>query len=97
MQLLVEDEDHLEIDPNKLIERFSPAQQEKLFGEKGSDRFRQKVQEMVDSNEAKLVALVNKFIVFLLIFQSSLQVKDISYFSVMYVTNIFFNFVLIQF
>ncbi|EDL93172.1 GTPase activating protein and VPS9 domains 1 (predicted) [Rattus norvegicus] len=65
MQLLVEDEDHLETDPNKLIERFSPAQQEKLFGEKGSDRFRQKVQEMVDSNEAKLVALVNKFIGYL--------------------------------
>ncbi|ELK07199.1 GTPase-activating protein and VPS9 domain-containing protein 1 [Pteropus alecto] len=39
--------------------------QEKLFGEKGSDRFRQKVQEMVDSNEAKLVALVNKFIGYL--------------------------------
>ncbi|XP_018408804.1 PREDICTED: GTPase-activating protein and VPS9 domain-containing protein 1 [Nanorana parkeri] len=65
MQLLVEDEDHLETDPSKLIERFSPAQQEKLFGEKGSDRFRQKVQEMVESNEAKLVALVNKFIGYL--------------------------------
>ncbi|XP_070286784.1 GTPase-activating protein and VPS9 domain-containing protein 1 isoform X12 [Myotis yumanensis] len=65
MQLLVEDEDHLETDPNKLIERFSPSQQEKLFGEKGSDRFRQKVQEMVDSNEAKLVTLVNKFIGYL--------------------------------
>ncbi|XP_032113136.1 GTPase-activating protein and VPS9 domain-containing protein 1 isoform X11 [Sapajus apella] len=65
MQLLVEDEDHLETDPNKLIERFSPSQQEKLFGEKGSDRFRQKVQEMVESNEAKLVALVNKFIGYL--------------------------------
>nr|KAF6433472.1 GTPase activating protein and VPS9 domains 1 [Molossus molossus] len=65
MQLLVEDEDHLETDPNKLIERFSPSQQEKLFGEKGSDRFKQKVQEMVDSNEAKLVALVNKFIGYL--------------------------------
>ncbi|OBS72582.1 hypothetical protein A6R68_12854 [Neotoma lepida] len=65
MQLLVEDEDHLETDPNKLTERFSPAQQEKLFGEKGSDKFRQKVQEMVDSNEAKLVALVNKFIGYL--------------------------------
>ncbi|XP_058015577.1 GTPase-activating protein and VPS9 domain-containing protein 1 [Ahaetulla prasina] len=65
MQLLVEDEDHLETDPNKLIERFSPAQQEKLFGEKGSEKFRQKVQEMVDSNEAKLVALVNKFIGYL--------------------------------
>ncbi|XP_063000605.1 GTPase-activating protein and VPS9 domain-containing protein 1 isoform X2 [Elgaria multicarinata webbii] len=65
MQLLVEDEDHLETDPNKLIERFSPAQQEKLFGEKGTEKFRQKVQEMVDSNEAKLVALVNKFISYL--------------------------------
>ncbi|KAL8174319.1 UNVERIFIED_CONTAM: GTPase-activating protein and VPS9 domain-containing protein 1 [Gekko kuhli] len=65
MQLLVEDEDHLETDPNKLTERFSPAQQEKLFGEKGSDKFRQKVQEMVESNEAKLVALVNKFIGYL--------------------------------
>lgn len=65
MQLLVEDEDHLETDPSKLIERFSPAQQEKLFGEKGSDRFRQKVQEMVESNEAKLVTLVNKFIGYL--------------------------------
>uniref|UniRef100_A0A8D0X6C2 GTPase-activating protein and VPS9 domain-containing protein 1 n=1 Tax=Sus scrofa TaxID=9823 RepID=A0A8D0X6C2_PIG len=65
MQLLVEDEDHLETDPNKLIERFSPSQQEKLFGEKGSERFRQKVQEMVESNEAKLVALVNKFIGYL--------------------------------
>ncbi|KAM3911897.1 GTPase-activating protein and VPS9 domain-containing protein 1 isoform 1-T1 [Leptodactylus fuscus] len=65
MQLLVEDEDHLEIDPSKLTERFSPAQQEKLFGEKGSDRFRQRVQEMVESNEAKLVTLVNKFIGYL--------------------------------
>ncbi|XP_063172442.1 GTPase-activating protein and VPS9 domain-containing protein 1 isoform X4 [Candoia aspera] len=65
MQLLVEDEDHLETDPSKLTERFSPAQQEKLFGEKGSERFRQKVQEMVESNEAKLVALVNKFIGYL--------------------------------
>ncbi|XP_042334917.1 GTPase-activating protein and VPS9 domain-containing protein 1 isoform X8 [Sceloporus undulatus] len=65
MQLLVEDEDHLETDPNKLIDRFSPAQQEKLFGEKGTERFRQKVQEMVESNEAKLVALVNKFIGYL--------------------------------
>uniref|UniRef100_A0A8D0G0T9 GTPase-activating protein and VPS9 domain-containing protein 1 n=1 Tax=Sphenodon punctatus TaxID=8508 RepID=A0A8D0G0T9_SPHPU len=65
MQLLVEDEDHLETDPNKLIERFSPAQQEKLFGEKGSEKFKQRVQEMVDSNEAKLVTLVNKFIGYL--------------------------------
>ncbi|XP_056397168.1 GTPase-activating protein and VPS9 domain-containing protein 1 isoform X3 [Hyla sarda] len=65
MQLLVEDEDHLEIDPSKVTERFSPAQQEKLFGEKGSDRFRQKVHEMVESNEAKLVTLVNKFIGYL--------------------------------
>ncbi|XP_068938847.1 GTPase-activating protein and VPS9 domain-containing protein 1 isoform X4 [Petaurus breviceps papuanus] len=65
MQLLVEDEDHLETDPNKLIERFSPSQQEKLFGERGSDRFRQKVQEMVELNESKLVALVNKFIGYL--------------------------------
>ncbi|KFU90501.1 GTPase-activating protein and VPS9 domain-containing protein 1 [Chaetura pelagica] len=65
MQLLVEDEDHLETDPNKLIERFSPVQQEKLFGEKGTEKFKQRVQEMVDSNEAKLVALVNKFIGYL--------------------------------
>ncbi|CAH2315765.1 GTPase-activating and VPS9 domain-containing 1 isoform X13 [Pelobates cultripes] len=65
MQLLVEDEDHLETDPSKLTERFSPAQQEKLFGEKGSDRFKRKVQEMVESNEAKLVTLVNKFIGYL--------------------------------
>ncbi|MGH0184732.1 UNVERIFIED_CONTAM: hypothetical protein FKN15_015759 [Acipenser sinensis] len=65
MQLLVEDEDHLETDPSKVTERFTPAQQEKLFGEKGSDRYRRKVQEMVESNEAKLVALVNKFIGYL--------------------------------
>ncbi|XP_026568323.1 GTPase-activating protein and VPS9 domain-containing protein 1 isoform X3 [Pseudonaja textilis] len=65
MQLLVADEDHLETEAHKLIERFSPAQQEKLFGEKGSERFRQRVQEMVETNEAKLVALVNKFIGYL--------------------------------
>ncbi|XP_018085072.1 GTPase-activating protein and VPS9 domain-containing protein 1-like isoform X10 [Xenopus laevis] len=65
MQLLVEDEDHLETDPAKLIDRFSPAQQEKLFGEKGSEAFRLRVQEMVASNEAKLVTLVNKFIGYL--------------------------------
>ncbi|XP_078082592.1 GTPase-activating protein and VPS9 domain-containing protein 1 isoform X1 [Mustelus asterias] len=65
MLLLVEDEDHLETDPNKLIERFTPAQQEKHFGEKGTEQFRRKVQEMVESNEAKLVALVNKFIGYL--------------------------------
>ncbi|CAH2275541.1 GTPase-activating and VPS9 domain-containing 1 [Pelobates cultripes] len=38
MQLLLEDEDHLERDPSKLTEHFSPAQQEKLFGVKGSNR-----------------------------------------------------------
>ncbi|KYO29984.1 GTPase-activating protein and VPS9 domain-containing protein 1 isoform A [Alligator mississippiensis] len=75
MQLLVEDEDHLETDQNKLIERFSPAQQEKLFGEKGTERFRQKVQEMVDSNEAKLVTLVNKFIGYLK--QNTLEVGEV--------------------
>ncbi|XP_059849881.1 GTPase-activating protein and VPS9 domain-containing protein 1 isoform X6 [Hypanus sabinus] len=65
MLLLVEDEDHLETDPSKLIERFTPAQQEKLFGEKGTEQFKRRVQEMVESNEAKLVALVNKFIGYL--------------------------------
>uniref|UniRef100_A0AAR2JM88 GTPase-activating protein and VPS9 domain-containing protein 1 n=1 Tax=Pygocentrus nattereri TaxID=42514 RepID=A0AAR2JM88_PYGNA len=65
MQLLVEDEDHLETDPAKLTERFTPAQQERLFGEKGSDTYRQKVQAAVEANEAKLVALVNSFIGYL--------------------------------
>ncbi|MBN3299563.1 GAPD1 protein, partial [Amia calva] len=65
MQLLVEDEDHLETDPSKVTERFTQAQQERLFGEKGSDGYRRKVQEMVESNEAKLVTLVNKFIGYL--------------------------------
>ncbi|XP_066499609.1 GTPase-activating protein and VPS9 domain-containing protein 1 isoform X1 [Hoplias malabaricus] len=65
MQLLVEDEDHLETDPAKLTERFTPAQQERLFGEKGSDVYRQKVQAAVEVNEAKLVALVNSFIGYL--------------------------------
>uniref|UniRef100_A0A8D0C7D6 GTPase-activating protein and VPS9 domain-containing protein 1 n=1 Tax=Scleropages formosus TaxID=113540 RepID=A0A8D0C7D6_SCLFO len=65
MQLLVEDEDHLETDPAKLIERFMPAQQERLFGEKGSEAHRQRVQAVVEANEAKLVALVNKFIGYL--------------------------------
>ncbi|XP_015222218.1 GTPase-activating protein and VPS9 domain-containing protein 1 isoform X2 [Lepisosteus oculatus] len=65
MQLLVEDEDHLETDPSKVTERFTPAQQERMFGDKGSEGYRRKVQEMVESNEAKLVALVNKFIGYL--------------------------------
>lgn len=52
MQLLVEDEDHLETDPAKLIERFTPAQQERLFGEKGTDEYRRKVQAAVETNEA---------------------------------------------
>uniref|UniRef100_A0AAY5EHN7 GTPase-activating protein and VPS9 domain-containing protein 1 n=1 Tax=Electrophorus electricus TaxID=8005 RepID=A0AAY5EHN7_ELEEL len=65
MQLLVEDEDHLEIDPAKLIERFTSTQQERLFGEKGSDAYRRKVQAAVEANEAKLVALVNSFIGYL--------------------------------
>ncbi|XP_076859082.1 GTPase-activating protein and VPS9 domain-containing protein 1 isoform X1 [Brachyhypopomus gauderio] len=65
MQLLVEDEDHLETDPAKLIERFTPTQQERLFGEKGSDSYRRKVQAAVEANEAKLVALVNSFIGYL--------------------------------
>lgn len=34
MQLLVEDEDHLEIDPNKLTKRFSPTQPENSSGRK---------------------------------------------------------------
>ncbi|XP_036382525.1 LOW QUALITY PROTEIN: GTPase-activating protein and VPS9 domain-containing protein 1 [Megalops cyprinoides] len=62
MHLLVEDEDHLETDPAKLTERFTPAQQERLFGEKGSEAYRRRVQAMVEANEAKLVALVNKFV-----------------------------------
>ncbi|KAJ8379666.1 hypothetical protein SKAU_G00004440 [Synaphobranchus kaupii] len=62
MHLLVEDEDHLETDPTKLPERYTPAQQERLFGEKGSEGYRRKVQAAVEANEAKLVSLVNKFI-----------------------------------
>ncbi|XP_045082824.1 GTPase-activating protein and VPS9 domain-containing protein 1-like isoform X4 [Coregonus clupeaformis] len=65
MQLLVEDEDHLETDPSKVTERFTPAQQERLFGEKGSVGYRQKVAAAVEANEAKLVTLVNKFIGYL--------------------------------
>uniref|UniRef100_A0A667X240 GTPase-activating protein and VPS9 domain-containing protein 1 n=1 Tax=Myripristis murdjan TaxID=586833 RepID=A0A667X240_9TELE len=64
MQLLVEDEDHLETDPAKVTERLTPAQQER-FGEKGSEGYRQRVQAVVEANEAKLVALVNKFIGYL--------------------------------
>ncbi|KAL2092669.1 hypothetical protein ACEWY4_012467 [Coilia grayii] len=62
MQLLVEDEDHLETDPAKLTERYTLAQQERLFGEKGSDAHRRRVQAAVEANEAKLVTLVNSFI-----------------------------------
>ncbi|KAM6954701.1 GTPase-activating protein and VPS9 domain-containing protein 1 isoform 2-T2 [Aplochiton taeniatus] len=66
MQLLVEDEDHLETDPSKVTERFTPAQQERLFGgEKSSEAYRQRVQAAVEANEVKLVALVNKFIGYL--------------------------------
>ncbi|KAF5898651.1 GTPase-activating protein and VPS9 domain-containing protein 1 isoform X3, partial [Clarias magur] len=65
MQLLVEDEDHLETDPAKVTERFTPTQQERLFGEKGSDSYCQKVQAAVECNQAKLVALVNSFISYL--------------------------------
>ncbi|XP_056888752.1 GTPase-activating protein and VPS9 domain-containing protein 1 isoform X3 [Takifugu flavidus] len=64
MQLLVEDEDHLETDPSKVTERLTPAQQEH-FGEKGSEGYKLRVQSAVDANEAKLVALVNKFIGYL--------------------------------
>ncbi|XP_063753383.1 GTPase-activating protein and VPS9 domain-containing protein 1 isoform X7 [Eleginops maclovinus] len=64
MQLLVEDEDHLETDPAKVTERLTPAQQER-FGEKGSEGYKQRVQSAVEANEAKLVALVNKFIGYL--------------------------------
>uniref|UniRef100_A0A8D3C5U1 GTPase activating protein and VPS9 domains 1 n=1 Tax=Scophthalmus maximus TaxID=52904 RepID=A0A8D3C5U1_SCOMX len=64
MQLLVEDEDHLETDPAKVTERLTPAQQER-FGEKGSEGYQQRVQAAVEANEAKLVALVNKFIGYL--------------------------------
>ncbi|XP_060787715.1 GTPase-activating protein and VPS9 domain-containing protein 1 isoform X5 [Neoarius graeffei] len=65
MQLLVEDEDHLETDPAKVTERFTPTQQERLFGEKGSDSYSQKIQAVVESNQAKLVVLVNSFIGYL--------------------------------
>uniref|UniRef100_A0A3Q2Z0Z9 GTPase-activating protein and VPS9 domain-containing protein 1 n=1 Tax=Hippocampus comes TaxID=109280 RepID=A0A3Q2Z0Z9_HIPCM len=64
MQLLVEDEDHLETDPAKVTERLTRVQQER-FGEKGSETYRQRVQAAVETNEAKLVALVNKFIGYL--------------------------------
>ncbi|XP_049619995.1 GTPase-activating protein and VPS9 domain-containing protein 1 isoform X7 [Syngnathus scovelli] len=64
MQLLVEDEDHLETDPCKVTERLTRVQQER-FGEKGSEGYKQRVQAAVETNEAKLVALVNKFIGYL--------------------------------
>ncbi|KAM9821402.1 GTPase-activating protein and VPS9 domain-containing protein 1 isoform X3 [Syngnathus typhle] len=64
MQLLVEDEDHLETDPCKVTERLTRVQQER-FGEKGSEDYKQRVQAAVETNEAKLVALVNKFIGYL--------------------------------
>uniref|UniRef100_A0AAV2MSN2 Uncharacterized protein n=1 Tax=Knipowitschia caucasica TaxID=637954 RepID=A0AAV2MSN2_KNICA len=59
MQLLVEDEDHLETDPAKVTERLTPAQQER-FGEKGSEDYKQRVQAAVEANESKLVALMYK-------------------------------------
>ncbi|KAG5281449.1 hypothetical protein AALO_G00072320 [Alosa alosa] len=45
-----------------LTERYTPAQQARLFGEKGSDAHRRRVLAAVEANEAKLVTLVNSFI-----------------------------------
>ncbi|KAJ8396624.1 hypothetical protein AAFF_G00016900 [Aldrovandia affinis] len=61
MLLLESDEDPLETDPAKLPERHAPVQRHRLFGEKGSDGFRRRVQAAAEVNEAKLVSLVNRF------------------------------------
>ncbi|KAJ8286402.1 hypothetical protein GJAV_G00038870 [Gymnothorax javanicus] len=61
MQLLESDEDPLETDSARLLERHNPAEQSRLFGQEGSDRRRRKVLEATRVNKAKLDSLVELF------------------------------------
>ncbi|CAM9590625.1 unnamed protein product [Lampetra fluviatilis] len=61
LRLLVEDQDRLETDPAKLLDRLEIHTQERLFGPRGTDEFRARVLEAVEVNVTRLVALVNRF------------------------------------
>ncbi|XP_076061882.1 GTPase activating protein and VPS9 domains 1 isoform X2 [Oratosquilla oratoria] len=62
MQLLMEDELFLDIDPSKAAVRFSPEERRRRFGEEGTPEYTQALAKYRAWTIAKLVHLTNRFI-----------------------------------
>ncbi|XP_021936373.1 receptor-mediated endocytosis protein 6 homolog isoform X2 [Zootermopsis nevadensis] len=62
MQLLVEDEMFLDIDPDKATIRFPPEERLKKFGPEGSPEYNIRLQEYRRWTNKRLVAITNRFV-----------------------------------
>jgi len=62
MQLLMEDEWFYDIDPERALHRFPPAERLRRFGTPGSKDYDQAVKQYRDQITSKLVSLVEQFI-----------------------------------
>ncbi|XP_069695345.1 GTPase-activating protein and VPS9 domain-containing protein 1 [Periplaneta americana] len=62
MQLLVEDEMFLDIDPDKATVRFPPEERLKKFGPEGSPEYSVRLQEYRKWTNSCLVAITNRFV-----------------------------------
>lgn len=63
MQLLVEDEWFYDIDPERTLHRFPPAERLQRFGTPGSKEYDQETRQYRERITSKLVSLVDQFIV----------------------------------
>ncbi|XP_052119444.1 receptor-mediated endocytosis protein 6 homolog isoform X1 [Frankliniella occidentalis] len=63
MQLLMEDESFLDIDPDKAVVRFAPDEQLKKFGKKGTPEYDLRLHEYRSWTVVNLVGLVQHFVV----------------------------------
>nr|CAD7578666.1 unnamed protein product [Timema californicum] len=63
MQLLVEDEMFLDIDPDKATVRFPPEERLKKFGREGTPEFNSRLQEYRKWTNSCLVAVTKRFVV----------------------------------
>eukprot|EP00058_Branchiostoma_floridae_P023974 XP_002609464.1 hypothetical protein BRAFLDRAFT_127014 [Branchiostoma floridae] len=62
MSCLAEDDYFLETNVDAALERFSPSEMKRRFGDRGTPQFKQKLQDHMEQLSSQLVNLCNKFI-----------------------------------
>ena len=62
MQLLMEDEWFYDIDPERALYRFPPAERQRRFGQQGTDAYEAKTAQYRELTANKLASLVERFI-----------------------------------